>query len=96
VLTDEERAVALARYQARLDALPPSAALAEEFTEPSRSAMLREARDGARVRPEDDLPPDMSDTDGSGVAIAHMSDVGCSRSENKHAGPQHVDGVNHP
>jgi hypothetical protein len=77
VLTDEERAEALARYQARLDALPPrtdewTARIGALFA----SIWLRMARDRARIRPRDDLTSHVPAKDSSGLVTAHMSDVG--------------------
>jgi hypothetical protein len=89
VLTDEERAEALARYQARLDAHPPTDEQAERFTEPSRSARLRMARDRAR-RPDTSAPqPDSCDGRPQADAPGHEPGVGSSPSEMSDGGANH-------
>jgi hypothetical protein len=98
VLTDEERAEALARYQARLDALPPRSEewrlrIAALFA----SIRLRMARDRARAyldtsdapghnrRDISDLPK-RADCRPKDDADRQLTDVACSLGEKNEAG----------
>jgi hypothetical protein len=107
-LTDEERAEALARYQARLDALPPRSEewrlrIAALFA----SIRLRMARDRARAhldtsdapghnrRDTSDLPK-QADIRPADDADRQVNGVRCSPGEKNEAGSLGGGGVNNP
>jgi hypothetical protein len=108
VLTDEERAEALARFQARLDALPPrtdqwSARIAALFA----SIRLRLARDRARAHLDTSDAPRQtrrvtSDQDKQAKYLPEddagrqLPGVPSSLGEKNEAGSLGVGGVNHP
>jgi hypothetical protein len=97
VLTDEERAEALARYQARLDALPPrsdqwTARIADLFA----SIRLRMARDRARMMSQNETTPLSGVPDTSGGYIPRSSGVASSPGETNGSLLGRDGGVNSP